>query len=87
MMKYFDTIYKNALWLKMCKSGIQVKLLRIVRDMYQKVKSCAKSCSSFSDYFDYAVGLRQGEVTSPLLFSLFVEDLELYLQNEVHLGI
>ena len=42
MMKCFDSIYRNALWLKMFKTGIDGKLLRIVKDMYQKVKSCVK---------------------------------------------
>lgn len=81
MLKCFDSIYRNALWLKMYKSGIKGKLLRIVKDMYENVKSCVKSCTSYSDYFSYAVGLRQGEVMSPILFSLFVEDLEFYLLN------
>ena len=87
MMKCFDSIYRNALWLKMFKTGIDGKLLRIVKDMYQKVKSCVKVCSSYSEYFNYAVGLRQGEVMSPLLFSLFVEDLELYLQCDIDAGL
>jgi len=52
-----------------------------------QVKSCVKACGSYSEYFTYAVGLRQGEVMSPILFSLFVEDLELYLQQDVHDGI
>jgi hypothetical protein len=87
MMKCFDTIYRNALWLKLHKCGIQGKILRIVRDMYGKVKSCVKSLSTFSDYFSYAIGLRQGEVLSPLLFSLFVEDLEMFLQNNINSGL
>ena len=66
---------------------MQGKILRIVRDMYQKVKSCVKSLSSFSDYFSYTVGLRQGEVMSPLLFSIFVEDIELFLQNNIDSGL
>jgi len=87
MMKCFDSIYRNDLWLKLFKSGIQGKLFRIVRDMYSNVKSCFKSFSSFSEYFSYSVGLRQGEVVSPLLFAMFVEDLELYLQNDVDCGL
>ena len=87
MLKCFDSIYRNALWLKMFKSGIQGKLLRIVKDMYANVKSRVKSCSSYSDYFSYAVGLRQGEVMSPILFSLFVEDFELYLQDSINSGL
>ena len=89
MKKCFDSIYRNGLWLKLYRSGIQgnICMLQIFTDMYQKVKSCVKSCSSYSDYFEYAVGLRQGEVLSPILFSLFVEDLELYLQNNQDAGI
>jgi hypothetical protein len=75
MITCFDSIYRNALWLKMYKIGFQGKMLRIIRDMYQHVKSCVRSCSSYSDYFNYAIGLRQGEVISPISFSLFVEDL------------
>ena len=87
MMKCFDSIYRNGLYIKLFKSGIQGKMLRIIRDMYSNVKSCVKQMSSFSDYFSYSVGLRQGEVMSPLLFSLFVEDLELYLQKDVNSGL
>ena len=81
LMKCFDTIYRNGLWLKLFKIGVQGKLLRIVRDMYSNVRSCIKSCASYSDFYNYAVGLRQGEVMSPLLFSLFIEDLELFLMK------
>ena len=87
MMQCFDSICINGMWLKLYKSGISGKILRIVRDMYSKVKSCVKHCSSYSDFFSYAVGLRQGEVMSPLLFSIFVEDLELFLQNDIECGI
>ena len=45
--------------------------------MYQKVKPCVRSCGQYSDFFEYSVGLRQGEIMSPILFSLFVDDLEL----------
>ena len=87
MLKCFDSIYHNALWLKLFKSGIKGKLLRIVEEMYENVKSCVKSCTSYSDYFRYSVGLRQGEVMSPILFSLFVEDLEMHLQKNIDSGL
>ena len=87
MMKCFDSIYRNGLWLKLYNSGICGNLLRIIRDMYQHVKSRVKLCSNFSDYFVYPVGLRQGEVLSPLLFSIFVEDLELFLQKDTNCGL
>ena len=67
--------------------GIKGRTLRIIKDMYSKVKSFVRSANKISDFFQYAVGLQLGEVLSPLLFSLFVEDLELYLQDRITCGL
>ncbi len=60
MKKAFDSVDRNSLWFKLYRSGIQGKMLRVIRDMYSKVKSCVKSCNTYSDFFNYSVGLRQG---------------------------
>ena len=50
--------------------------------MYATVKYCVpKGVDNFSDFFEIAVGLSQGQTSSPALFALFLEDLELSLQN------
>jgi len=49
--------------------------------MFSHVKSCVKHCNKFSDVFEYAVGVRQGEVISPILVSLF---LEMFLQGNTN---
>ena len=87
MKMAYDCIHRNAMWLKLYKLCIDGNILRIVKDMYEKVKYCVRSCNNYSQFFEYAVGLRQGEVISPILFSLFVEDLELFLQNDVTSGL
>ena len=87
LKKAFDSIYRNALWLKLYRQGIQGKMLRVIKDMYEKAKSCVKHCNSYSDFFKCSLGLRQGEVISPIMFSLFIEDLELFLQRDVHSGL
>ena len=79
--KAFDNAYLNGLWYNLYKLGINAKMLRVIKDMYNKVKTCVRGCNSYSDFFDCAVGLKQGEVISPILFSLFIEDLELFLQE------
>ena len=81
LRKAFDSVYRNGLWLKLYKSGISGKMLQIVKSIYERVKSCVKLCNTYSEFFDVYIGLRQGEVLSPLLFSLYVEDLELCLQT------
>ena len=57
--------------------------------MYANVKSCVKSCNSIAVifFFEYSVGLRQGEVLLPIQVSLFSEDLELLLQNDADSGL
>ncbi len=87
LKKAFDSVNRNALWLKMYKCGIGGKMLRIVRSMYFTVKSCVRHCGTYSDIFEYAIGLRQGEVLSPLMFSVFLEDLELFLQDRIGSGL
>ncbi|XP_053380261.1 uncharacterized protein LOC128548803 [Mercenaria mercenaria] len=79
MRKCFDSVYRNALWFKMSKLGVGGKMLTIIRSMYEHVKCRIRHGKEFSDFIEIAVGLKQGEICSPLLWSMFIEDLELYL--------
>ena len=45
-----------------------------------------KHCNKFSDFFEYAVGVRQGKVILPILVSLLLEDLEMFLQGNTNSG-
>ena len=54
-------------------------MIRVIRDMYSKVKSCVRIHNATSDSFYFCVGLKQGVTILPLFFALFIEDLELYL--------
>ena len=87
LKKAFDSVYLNGLWYKLYKIGINGKMLKIIKDMYNQVKACVRGCNSYSDLFELAIGLKQGEVISPLLFSLFIKDLELFLQNDPNCGL
>jgi len=62
-------------------------MLQLIKDMYNNVQSCVRGCNSLSEYFNCVVGLKQGEVMSPILFSLFIEDVELFLQDDVNCGL
>ena len=49
----------------------------MIKSLYNNVKSCIKvsNNSNLSEFIDIAVGLKQGEPLSPLLFILFVNDI------------
>ena len=55
--------------------------------MYDKVKSCVRHCNSFSEFFECSIGLQQGEVISPVIIPMFLEDLELFLQDDINSGL
>ena len=54
--------------------------------MYKTAKSCVTSDGQISDTFPCLVGGRQGENVSPLLFSIYLGDLQLFLQD-AHKGL
>ena len=50
----------------------------VSKKTFDSVKCCVRHCGSYSEFFEVSVGLKQGETLSPILFSLSIEDLELY---------
>ena len=50
-------------------------------NLYLKVKSYVKLGARFWDYFTNNVGVSRGENISPLLFALYVNDLQQYSSN------
>jgi sorting nexin-29 len=79
--KAFDTVSHEALWYKLQKIGIEGKILKVVKSLYTNIKSCVTLNGQRSYYFMNLRGVRQGENLSPLLFSLFINDIEEFLIN------
>ena len=57
-----------------------VKFLRIIQNMYSNSKSRIVHDNSVSDIFMCEIGVRQGEIVPPLLFSLYLNDLTVFLK-------
>ena len=73
--KAFDSVWRIGLWGKLIQNGINGKCFQVIYNMYQGIKYCVSAHNTLTDYFS-CVGVRQGENVSPLLFSLFVNDIE-----------
>jgi hypothetical protein len=85
--KAYDLIDRNCLWYKLIKCGIDGKLFSVIYSMYEDVKLCVKHVNTLSEFFSSEMGLFQGEITSPIMFSLFLNDLENSLQENLDDGI
>ena len=55
--------------------------------MYKNIKSCVFANGQISSSFPCETGVRQGENLSPVLFSIFLNDLELHLRTNGSTGI
>ena len=74
--KAFDYVVRPNLWPKLIRLGVRGKLLNVVRSMYDCIKSRVKVSNTLSNELSYMLGVRQGEYSSPLLFSRYFNDLE-----------
>jgi hypothetical protein len=78
-IKAFDSVQRVMLWYKLYHIGIRCKLLQVIKSMYSNVTTCVQ-VDGFN-YFTNELGLIQGEVLSPILFSLYVNDCEMAFIN------
>ena len=61
---------------------INGKFFEVIYNMYQNIKSCIKHNGSISPNFISEVGVRQGENLSPVLFSLYLNDLQSNMESK-----
>ena len=83
----FDTVWREGLRQKVVKSGIREKCFRIIYNMYSVAKSLVFANNTKSEYFMCNIGVRQGENVSPLLFAIFLNDLEQYFIDKKFSGL
>ena len=69
MMMMFVSVNRNALLSVLRKSGVNGKLYKALRDIYDSVIGCVRDECSLSDYFDCLRGVKQGVCLVPRCFS------------------
>ena len=57
-------------------------MLKIIKSLYENIKCCVKYQGFLSEYFGSKIGLFQGEILSPILYSLYVNEFEMHLLKE-----
>ena len=79
--KAFDKVPRNILLQKLQNKGINGRMFDIIKSLYVKDTASVKIGREFSDPFETNIGVRQGCVLSPLLFNIFLSDLEALLHG------
>ena len=86
MKKAFDWVDRDLLFLKLLQNGINGKFYDSIKSMYNNPLACVNLNGNFTSWFGTTHGVRQGDVLSPTLFSVFVNDLATEI-NDLGLGI
>ena len=85
--KCFDTINRNLLWPVLLKNGIRGKLFCCIRSMYVTVKARIRCGARLTDYVNCSLGVKQGDTCSPVLFSIFINELAIEVINNGRHGV
>jgi hypothetical protein len=75
MFKAFDKVNHFGLYIKLIKLGIPVDLLHLLINWYDKCFAFVRWNGALSRCIELICGVRQGGVLSPILFTLYVNDI------------
>lgn len=73
--KAYDTVCREGLWERLWGKGVRGKIWRVIKNLYSEVGSCVRLGEEKTEWFTLDIGLRQGCILSPVLFSVFIDGL------------
>ena len=82
--KAFDTVIHPGIKLKLLQNNISGYFYRIICNMYSNNNMSVKLGNKLTKTFTSHIGVRQGDVLSPNLFKIFINDLSVTLEKSVH---
>jgi hypothetical protein len=75
LSKAFDTVSYDIMWSKLKEAGINPAVTGIMSHWYSNQVNMVKWAKEYSDPYALKCGVRQGGLTSPRLFNMYVNEL------------
>jgi hypothetical protein len=81
----FDKVPRQLLFYKLDVIGVSTKIINIIKSMYASTMAAVWTGENLSNYFETKSGVKQGCLLSPLLFALYLNDLDDCLRGGVRI--
>ena len=78
-----DKVWHDGLIFKSKQNGISGNLLKLFQNYLSNRKQCAILNGAYSDYSDVESGVPPGSVLGPLLFLIYINDLERNINSNI----
>ena len=80
----FDRVWRDCLWANFYSFRMNRKCLNVIKSIYENSKSRIITAEGPSAFLSCNIEFRQGDNVYPLLFTVFLNDLEQYLEQHTH---
>src|SRR3989442_3257271 len=71
--KAFDRVPREVFWWTLRHVGVEEWMVNVIKSLYEEVTTAVKRNGEESESFEVKVGVHQGSVLSPILFSIVMQ--------------
>ena len=79
--KAFDWVDRDLLFYKLLTYNVDGRFYNSIKALYANTTTCIKLNGNLTDWFATKTGVRQGDVMSPTLFNIYINDLAKSLKD------
>ena len=85
--KAFDTVDRDKVWETLHNLETSLKIVKIIRAIYSCVQCCVRWEAKLPEFFECHLGVKQGRLLSPLIFSLLISEVANVIRKNGQHGI